>query len=43
MQTEAEKEISRLQKELAGVRMERDIFKKAISIFSSSDRKNIRL
>lgn len=42
MQTEAEKEISRLQKELADVRMERDILKKAISIFSSSDRKNMR-
>ena len=42
MQTESEKEISRLQKELAGARMERDILKKAISIFSSSDRKNMR-
>lgn len=42
MQTEAEKEISRLQKELADARMERDILKKAISIFSSSDRKNMR-
>ena len=42
MQTEAEKEISRLQKELADVRMERDILKKAISIFSSIDRKNVR-
>ena len=42
MQTEAEKEISRLQKELADVRMERDILKKAISIFSSSDRENMR-
>ena len=41
-QTEAEKEISRLQKELADARMERDILKKAISIFSSSDRKNMR-
>ncbi len=41
MQTEAEKEISRLQKELADARMERDILKKAISIFSSSDRKNM--
>ena len=35
MQTEAEKE-------LADARMERDILKKAISIFSSSDRKNMR-
>ena len=42
MQTEAEKEISRLQKELADTRMERDILKKALSIFSSSDRKNRR-
>ena len=42
MQTEAEKEISRLQKELADARMERDILKKAMSIFSSSDRKNMR-
>jgi len=42
MQTEAEKEISRLQKELADPRMERDILKKTISIFSSSDRKNMR-
>ena len=42
MQTEAEKEISKLQKELADARMERDILKKAISIFSSSDRKNMR-
>ena len=42
MQTEAEKEISRLHKELADARMERDILKKAISIFSSSDRKNMR-
>jgi len=42
MQTEAEKEISRLQKELADARMERDILKKALSIFSSSDRKNMR-
>lgn len=41
-QTESEKEISILQKELADVRMERDILKKAISIFSSSDRKNMR-
>ena len=42
MQTEAEKEISRLRKELADARMGRDILKKAISIFSSSDRKNMR-
>tara|TARA_B110000027_G_C15859864_1_gene186473 strand:- start:11 stop:325 length:315 start_codon:yes stop_codon:yes gene_type:complete len=42
MQTEADKEISRLQKGLADARMERDILKKAIKIFSSSDRKNMR-
>lgn len=42
MQTEEEKELSRLRKELTDVRMERDILKKAISIFSSSDRKNMR-
>ena len=42
MQTEAEKEISRLQKELADARMERDTLKKAISISSSRDRKNMR-
>ena len=41
-QTVAEKEISRLPKELADARMERDILIKAISIFSSSGRKNRR-
>ncbi|MDG1104530.1 MAG: hypothetical protein P8N26_00040 [Cyclobacteriaceae bacterium] len=40
MQTAAEKEISRLQKVLAGARMEQHILKKAISIFSLSVRKN---
>jgi hypothetical protein len=39
MQTAAEKEISRLQKVLAGARMEQHILKNAISIFSSSFRK----
>ena len=42
MQTEAEKEISKLQKELADARMGGDILKKARCIFSSSDRKNMR-
>lgn len=42
MQTEAEKEIFRLQKEMADTRMEGDNLKKVISIFSSSDRKNMR-
>ena len=42
MQTEAEKEISRLQKELADARMEREILKKTRCVFSSSDRKNMR-
>jgi transposase len=42
MQTETEKEISRLHRELAEVSMERNILKKAKSIFSSSDRKSIR-
>ena len=42
MQTETEKEISKLQKELADARMEREILKKTRCIFSSSDSKNIR-
>lgn len=42
MQTEVEKGISLLKKESADVRMERDILKKAISIFSSNNRKNMR-
>ena len=37
MQTEAEKEISRLQKELADARMERDILKKALATFSQQE------
>jgi len=37
--TEAEQEISRLRKELADIRIEHDILKKAISIFSKSDGK----
>jgi transposase len=38
--TETEKEIARLKKELADAKMERDILKKAVSIFSLSDRKS---
>lgn len=38
--TDQEKEIARLQAELKDVRLERDILKKAISIFSKSDKKN---
>jgi len=37
--TEQERELKRLQDELNEVRMERDILKKAISIFSKTDRK----
>ena len=35
--TEEESEVARLKKELAEIRMERDILKKAVSIFSKSD------
>jgi transposase len=38
--TEEQKELARLRKELADVKMERDILKKAVSIFSASDRKS---
>ena len=41
-QTPQEKEIATLKKELADAKLESDILKKAISIFSSSDRKNMR-
>lgn len=37
--TEEESELARLKKELAEMRMERDILKKAVSIFSKSDGK----
>jgi len=38
--TEQEREIARLKKELRDAKMERDILKKAISIFSVSDGKS---
>jgi transposase len=38
--TEEETEIARLKKELAEIKMERDILKKAVSIFSKSDGKS---
>lgn len=38
--TEEQKELARLKKELADVKLERDILKKAVSIFSVSDRKS---
>jgi transposase len=37
--TEEQKEIARLKKELRDAQMERDILKKAVSIFSKSDGK----
>ena len=39
--TPEQQELARLKKELADVQMERDILKKAVSIFSTSDRKSI--
>jgi len=41
--TEEEFEIARLKKELADIKMERDILKKAIGIFSKSDGKYFSL
>jgi transposase len=38
--TEEQRELEHLKKELADVTMERDILKKAVSIFSKSDRKS---
>ena len=38
--TEEQKELKRLRRALADVKMERDILKKAVSIFSVSDRKS---
>lgn len=39
--TDQEREITRLKKELKDAQLETEILKKAISIFSKSDRKNI--
>jgi transposase len=41
--TDEERELAQLRKELIETRMERDILKKAISIFSVSDRKSTNL
>lgn len=41
--TDSEKELERIKRELSDVTMERDILKKAITIFSKSDKKNTRL
>lgn len=41
--TEDQKELARLKRELADIKMERDILKKAVSIFSVSDRKSTNL
>jgi transposase len=38
--TEEQKELARLKRELSDVKMERDILKKAVSIFSVRDRKS---
>lgn len=39
--TEEEKEIARLKKELKEAQLERDILKKAVSIFSKNDSRNM--
>lgn len=41
--TDLEREVSRLKKELRDAKMERDILKKAVSIFSKSDGKSTSL
>jgi transposase len=41
--TDLEREVARLKKELRDARMERDILKKAVSIFSRSDGKSTNL
>ena len=41
--TEMEREVVRLKKELRDAKMERDILKKAVSIFSKSDGKSTNL
>ena len=38
--TAEQREVERLKRELADVKMERDILKKAVSIFSAKDRKS---
>lgn len=38
--TEEQKELAQLKRRLSDVEMERDILKKAVSIFSASDRKS---
>ncbi|MFN2431163.1 MAG: transposase [Cryomorphaceae bacterium] len=38
--TEEQKELARLKRKLADAEMERDILKKAVSIFSANDRKS---
>lgn len=38
--TAEQKELARIKRELADVKMERDILKKAVSIFSANDRKS---
>lgn len=40
-QTDEQREIAQLKKQLKDAKLERDILKKAISIFSESDRKNL--
>jgi transposase len=39
--TDEQREIANLKKQLKDMKLERDILKKAISIFSESDRKNL--
>lgn len=41
--TEEQAELAKLRRELADVKMERDILKKAVSIFSVSDRRSSNL
>jgi transposase len=41
-QNQEQKNIAQLERDLREVTMERDILKKAISIFSTSDKKNLR-
>lgn len=41
--TEEQRELARLKRELEDVKMERDILKKAVGIFSANDRRSINL